>query len=331
MKKVLLIYFLVFTCCAAFAQYIPGNGQAFQFASITNPAFSGVENFGDLKMSYRYQWGGFGDYSPTYVNLSYNTRLKHPLDLKYNTMRMSNPAIVAPENLPRRKRIIHGLGMNVFHSRVGVINTMGGALGYAFNYPVSKTFRFSMGVASFIENRTIRLSDITFNEPDPFYNHLLTGATSQVDLSLRGGVLLYSKGFYLGVSYLSIMNKPIQASELALEEPFYRASLQTGFAFRTTPAVAFRPSILAYLLMDDSYIIDYNMKVYLQDKGWMGLTYRDSGTGIVMLGLNVSAAVSAAYSYEVGFGGFQPFGGSSHELVVGFRINNLKKEGRWVW
>ena len=331
MRRVLLIYVFVLQGSVVIGQYVPNNGQAFQFAAITNPAFTGVENFGDLKMSYRHQWSGFGSYSPAYMNLSYNTRLKHPVDLKHNSMRISKPSLVEPGNLPRRKRIIHGLGMNVFHSEVGVIKSVGGALSYAFNYPLSKTFRFSLGVSSLVESRTMRLDDLTFNEPDPFYNHLLTSASSQVDASLRGGVLLYSKGFYLGASYLSVTNKVIQASEMALDEPFYRGSLQSGFAFSTNTAVAFKPSVLVCLLMDDSFLIDYSLKAYLQNKGWIGLTYRDSGTGILMLGLDVSPSLSAAYSYEVGFGGFQPFGGSSHELVVGFRINNLKKEGGWIW
>lgn len=331
MKRVLLISILVCAGGLVRAQYIPNNGQTFQFASAINPAFSGVESFGDLKMSYRYQWSGFGGNAPRYLNLAYTTRLKHPLNLERNAMRISRPALVLPENLPKRKRIIHGFGVNVHHSKVGVINSTGGAVGYAWNYPLSRRMRFSVGVSGMVESRQTRLDNLTFNEPDPFYNYLLGSASSQVDLNLRAGMLLYSKGFYLGLSYLSVAHKVLEASELALDEPFYRGSVQTGFAIRTSPAVAFKPSLLAYLLVDNSVVIDYSVKAFLHDKGWAGLTYRDSGTGILMLGLDVSPALNVAYSYEVGFGGFQPFGGSSHEVVMGLRINNLKKEGGWVW
>jgi len=216
----------------ALGQYVPSNGQAFQFASVTNPAFSGVENFNSLKMGYRYQWSGFGSHSPRYMNLSFNTRLRHPVDLRYNAMRISKPSLVQPENLPKRKRVIHGLGANVFHSKVGVINSIGASVNYAWNYPLSKKFRLSIGVSPFVESRSLRLEDIDFKDPDPFYNHLLGSATSQVDLSVRGGALLYSGGFYLGLSYLSIVNESIKASDVALEEPFYRASFQTGFSIR---------------------------------------------------------------------------------------------------
>lgn len=333
MRRVLLIYFFALIGTVACGQYVPNNGQAFQFVSVTNPAFSGVENFADLKLGYRHQWSGFGSHSPQYMNLSFNTRLKHPVDLIHNSMRMSNPKLAQAQNLPKGKQVIHGLGVNVFHSEVGIINSIGGSVNYAWNYPLSKKFRLSMGVSSLVESRVLRLEDLTFNDPrpDPFYNHLLSSASSQVDVSLRTGALLYSKGFYLGVSYLSLLNKPIAASDATLEEPFYRASLQTGFSVHLNPAVAFKPSILAYFLVDDSFSIDYNLKAYLQNKGWVGLTYRDSQTGILMIGLNVTESLNACYSYEVGFGGFQPFGGSSHELVIGFRINNLKNAATWLW
>jgi type IX secretion system PorP/SprF family membrane protein len=331
MRKIIFLFSLTLMSSYAVGQYVPNNGQAFQFAPITNPSFSGLENFTDIKMSYRYQWSGFGAYSPKFINLSLNTRLKHPVDLKQNAMRVSNPTQALSANMPGRKKTIVGLGVNVFQSKVGAINSIGGGVNFAWNYPVSKAFRLSVGLASLVESRQIRLQDIDFAQPDPFYEHLLQSASSQVDLSLRGGVLLYSSGFYLGASYLSIVNQSIQSSEVALEQPFYRGSIQTGFVFKASPMVTFKPSVLAFLLIDDSFSIDYSVKAYLQDRGWLGLTYRDSKNGVLMFGLNVTDFLDASYSYEVGFGGFQQFGEGSHELVLGFRLNNFKKATTYIW
>jgi type IX secretion system PorP/SprF family membrane protein len=316
----------------AWGQYVPNNGQAFQFVSVTNPAFSGVENFTDLRLGYRHQWSGFGSHSPHYMNLSLNTRLRHPLDLRSNAMRISKSTLVQPENLPKAKRIIHGFGANIFNSKVGIINSLGASFNYSWNYPLTKKLRLSMGIGSVVEARKLHLEDITFREnPDPFYDHLIGSAASQVDLNFRGGALLYSQRFYMGISYLSIFNQSLQASDVAMEDPFYRGSVQTGFSFRANRAWSFKPSVIAYLLMDNSFVMDYGAKAYLMDKGWLGITYRDSGTGIFLIGLNVTELLNVTYSYEVGFGGFQPFGGSSHELVMGLRINNLKKAESWVW
>src|SRR5262245_56738255 len=109
----------------ALGQYIPNNSQAFQFASLYNPGFTGVERFGDLKLSYRYQWTGFGPNAPKFVNLSFNMRLKNPVDLAYNAMRTSNPNMMRAQNMPAGKKIIHGFGTNVFQWGDGIIEAYG--------------------------------------------------------------------------------------------------------------------------------------------------------------------------------------------------------------
>lgn len=313
------------------AQYVPNNSQAFQLAPVYNPAFSGVEDFTDLKLSYRHQWTGYGPNSPSYGNLSFNARLKRPLDLSHNSMRMSNPSAVHANLLPRKKRIIHGFGINVFQSKFGAILSAGGSFNYAWNYPLTKKIRLAIGASSLIENRRIHLEDLTFDKPDPYYQHLLQSPSSQLDLSFRGGLLIYSKGFYLGASYLSITNKSIEASDIAFEEPFYRASFQMGFSIDLSPALTLKPSTLAYLQIDDNILIDYNIKTYFNNKGWVGVTYRNSNTGIFLLGFHATPFLSATYSYEIGFGELQQFGGSSHELILGFRISNSKKQDPYIW
>src|SRR6478609_2569788 len=81
------------------AQFIPNSAQPFQFASAYNPAFAGIDNFADLKLSYRYQWSSLGPDAPRFINLAYNVRLKQPLDLSYNSLRTSNVSGLNPESL----------------------------------------------------------------------------------------------------------------------------------------------------------------------------------------------------------------------------------------
>src|SRR5687767_10764070 len=103
MKKIFAGVILGFASFTLAAQYIPNNSQGYQFMSLFNPAFSGTENYDDLKLSYRYQWAGFGEYSPKFINLAYSKRIKQPLDLSYNAQRLSNYSGSATEQLPRSK------------------------------------------------------------------------------------------------------------------------------------------------------------------------------------------------------------------------------------
>ena len=321
---------LLLLASAVRAQYLPNNAQSFQFAPIINPGFSGIESFNDLKLSYRYQWAGFGGFSPKFINLTYNTRLKDPVDLSYNSIRISNPSMV---RVPRLKRSIHGLAGHLFQSKVGVIESIGGGVTYAFHYPIVRSWRLSFAGGVLIENRKMDIAEITVRDPDndTYYNHLLNSSTSQTDLNVRGGLLLYSKDFYFGFTYLPIVHTAIQASELAFSEVFYKASFQLGKSFQVNPNLVVKPSVYSFLLASGSVMVDTQVKGYIQNKVWAGLGYRSTKSGMAMIGFNFNEMFNAGYTYEVLFGDFQQFGGSSHELVLGVRFNNFKKNNQYTW
>lgn len=315
---------------ACHAQYLPNNAQVFQFAPLVNPAFSGIENFSDLKLSYRYQWTGFGSNSPKFINLSYNARIKKPLDLTYNSIRTSNPAVM---RIPRLKRSIHGLSGQLFQNKVGVINSFGAGIMYGFHYPLTATMKLSLGAGALIENRKLDMTEITVRDPDndSFYTHLLNSSTSQTDLNVRAGFLLYADGFYIGATYLPLVLQSIQSSEIAFEEPFYQGSLQAGINLRVNPNFAVKPSATLFYMVDNSIAYEAQTKAYINNVVWAGLGYRSIKSGVGMVGFNFNEKFSAGYTYEFSLGDFQQFGGSSHELVLGMRLNNFKKENQYTW
>lgn len=322
---------LLIACIEMSGQYLPNNSQVFQFSPVLNPGFTGVESFNDLKLSYRYQWTGFGEYAPKFINLSYNSRVKQPLDLSYNSLRISNPSLMG--RVPRAKRIIHGLGGHLFQSQVGAIESIGGGISYAFHYPVINQFKVSLGAGAFVENRKLDMQKITVREPDSdaFYNHLLNSSTSQTDVNLRAGILFYTPDFYFGGSYLPVIYEAVQSSELALEDPFYIATAQIGYAIHVNQEFALKPSAIGYLLLDNSIAYETSLKAFIQNKVWTGLTYRSISSGIAMFGFNFNETFTLAYSYELSFGGLQQFSDGSHELVLGMRLKNLKKQQQYTW
>jgi type IX secretion system PorP/SprF family membrane protein len=326
-KKLFLSVMMGMVANTLVAQYVPNNSQGYQLMPLFNPAFSGVENFNDLKFSYRYQWAGFGKYSPKFINLSYHKRLKQPLDLSYNSMRLS----ARTSQVPKSKRMIVGMGGNLFQSTVGVIKSVGGSFNLSFNYPLSKNKRLAVGASALIENRKLDLNQVSVRDPDEYYNYLLRSSTAQTDLNLRAGILLYGENFYVGLSYLPLVNIALQATDLALEQPFYRGSFQMGYAFPIQSEVMLKPSILGLVQMNNKLVIDYNVKAFIQDKVFLGLTYRDVQSGVVLLGFNVNQMFTVSYSYEMSLGVFKKFNDGSHELVLSARLNNVKKYTQYTW
>ena len=188
-----------------------------------------------------------------------------------------------------------------------------------------------MGMAVLVENRKMDVSAVTVRDPDEFYNHLLNSSTSQTDLNVRAGVLLYGEYFYFGVSYLPIVYTALESSELALTEAFYRGSLQAGVSLPLNADVTLKPGILALVQMNNELTLDYHVKAYFRENIWLGMTYRDIKSGVALLGWNFNELLSAAYSYEMSLGPLRHFNDGSHELVLALRLDNFKKYSQYTW
>ena len=348
MKRFLFSWIFILGVIPGICQYIPYTNQGFHFAPNFNPAFSGIEGYQDLKLSYRYQWAGLGSNAPKFLNLAFNFRLREPLDLTLNAIRTSTGKKQNVE-IPKMKRIIHGMGVNVFSEQEDLINRVGAGVNYAFHYPLTKALRLSAGINATYYTSRIDVNKINFGRDpltgspidifsDDVVNQLRTGSSFS-NLNVRAGVLVYSERFYAGISYLPLFyqalnepNKGANSVETAIGAPEnYRAVIQAGYSFPVSATMDVKPSVLALMLMDNRLLIDYNVKLYIQEKIWFGLSYRDVKSMIGMVGFNLNETLGASYSYELASGASRQFLGGSHELILAVRLNNFKRQKQITW
>lgn len=316
-----------------FAQFIPNTGQAFQLAPSYNPAFAGIENFGDAKVVYRYQWIAFRD-APRYLYASYHAQVKKPFNPADRMLRPSHQAIdMLERRIPKIKRAIIGMGGHVYNETRGPLSQSGVLLNAAFHYPLGKKTKFSAGLSAGIDRAKLNMSKITLAEPDKdeLYNRLISEGSSYASMNMRAGVLLYHADFYLGFSYLPLFNRVIRDAGDGQEPGYYKGVINAGWVMYDSPDISVKPAVMALLSIDNELHFDYGARVYLRDRLWGGLTYRDVKAVIIMVGLRVNETVGVSYSYERSLENFNQFNHGNHELVLGLRINNLKKENPYVW
>jgi type IX secretion system PorP/SprF family membrane protein len=242
-------------------------------------------------------------------------------------------ASIKEVEIPNSKSIIQGLGLNFFDQEVGAISRLGGGVNYAVHYPLSKKVHLSTGLSVSVENTKLKISEIYLGsnaDPDPFYGLVKSGA-NRTDVNVRAGMLLYSSGFYVGLCYLPVIQAAIQRSVGNFAEPPYRGVVQAGVSFPLSPLIDLKPSVVGFMQMNNQWMVDYSLKVFMQQKIWGGITYRDTQSGIVMVGFNLNEMLGAAYSYEVSTSAFRQFSDGSHELVLAVRLNNFKRLTPQVW
>jgi type IX secretion system PorP/SprF family membrane protein len=319
--------------CSASGQFLPNSSQPYQFASIYNPAFTGVEPYADLKLGYRYQWTGFEAQSPKFANILFNMRIKQPIDPELHGLRTSRSE--KNNSIPKLKSSIVGLGGNFFNERVGAVDRTGGGISLSFHYPIVRNVRIAAGASAMVENTRIMLDKVYLGknpDPDPFYDQLVTNGVNHTGLNIRGGLLIYSPRAYLGLSYFPIEYAAIQSSEMNLTESRYRASFQTGVSFPVSPSVNIMPGVLGILEMNDTFLFDYNLKMSLKEKAWLGITYRSTQSGIGLVGFKLNELLVASYSYEISTNAIRQFSDGSHELVLSFKLSkNFSRKILQVW
>jgi len=331
MKKIIILAMgaLLLSFCTK-AQYLPTTGQPFQFAPVYNPAFTAIDPFGDIRLAYRSQFGAYGANSPSSFNALYQFRLTQPHDAALNSLRTG----LAPTSEPTRVMgIIHGMSVNAFDEQLGVMGRKGAGVSYAFHFPVTEKLMLSVGTSAMVENLRIDPEKIYLGanaDPDPVYQQILNGKTSNTQLNIRAGAVLYSQRFYVGLSYLPIWRYDLRDASWMTASSIYKATLQTGISFDLSETVALKPSIVALLNAGGRVNLDYAVKVYMRNMIWAGAMWRDTQTGVAQLGYNINKMFTAAYSFEVSTGEWR-FGAGSHELVLGIRLNNFKNQPNYIW
>lgn len=330
MKKIYLITLFILLGTTGFAQYYPGTSQVFQFGSVVNPAYSGLETTGDLKVSYRYQWTGLGSESPTFANVLYSFRLSQPKETTTHALRTSK----TQAEVPVGKRIFHGMSLNAFHETVSFIKGVGIYASYGVHVPVTENTFFAAGMGVVFEDRRVNTDRFYLGinpDVDSYYESFINQGTRYSEINLRTGLALHGKNYFLGVSYLPAIRKAIRSFDSEPVTQRYILSFQGGASIRLSPEVTLRPSVWATLLKAGGLEAEYSLKMFYQDKLWIGSAYRMNETGSVGIGYSVNQALTISYMYDFSMGGFRQFGTPSHEIVLGLRFNSFNGNLMSLW
>jgi type IX secretion system PorP/SprF family membrane protein len=315
-------------------QYIPNSTQAYQYASVYNPAFTGVEPFASLKLGYRIQWIGVGANAPQFIDAVFDTRLNQPPDLARNALRTSASRNV---RVPFHRRIIHGFGSNLFGEELGIVDRVGGGLNYAAHCPVSRgeSVRIAVGTSLRLENTRVDVNKIYLGrspDPDPYYEFLIQDGINETALNVRVGALIYSPSFYFGGSYLPLGNVTLSSSSAeSSDDTFYKGTVQAGISFPIGSDLDIKPSAQGVWLAQDELLFDYNVKLIIRRKVWLGVTYRDVESVVGLVGFDINNFLVATYTYEVPTSAVHQFTNASHEFVLALRFNHGVHHRPNIW
>lgn len=333
MKRVFLIA-VVILCLGnlAFSQAKPFYTQYILNNYILNPALTGIENYTDIKLSYRNQWAGItGAPVTTYLSVH------GPLNKK--DLRTSATSFQVPGENPAGPKAWdeyavspahHGVGLQVINDKAGYISRWSASLSYAYHKPLTNRMALAAGLNAGVTSVSLDRSKIEWGSLDPNdpaigYNN---GSISRLKPEIGAGIWLYSARYFLGVSVLNIIpGKAKFVKDANYGETFTPNYFATaGYRFAMTPDISVLPSVMVQYWQPQLTSLHANVKLQYQDFLWIGGSYRYAdlvGGYSGMIGVNVSNTFNVSYAYEhASSSRLQAYTRGTHEVVVGFLIGN---------
>jgi type IX secretion system PorP/SprF family membrane protein len=317
MKKalsLLLLPLLLLATVPALAQQIAQYSQYMNNNYILNPGATGVEDYIDVKLSYRTQWTGLEGAPKTYY-ASVSSALgpwrgtdKHPLR--------------------GRLRPFHAVGGLVYNDVTGPTSRLGVYGSYAYNTLLTRSIRLALGVSLGMQQFSVDGQQLRFFDPTTV---AASAASRVVDAS--AGLWLYSPDFYVGLSGAQLFGNnldfsygPSQIGAGAPGNSLKRHYFATaGVRIPIDEDWSVVPSVLVKNVSPAPLSVDINAKIKYQDLLWFGVSWRALDSVVGMVGLSYEQ-FTVGYSYDASTSQLAGYNSGSHEILVGLRLKKKAQE-----
>jgi type IX secretion system PorP/SprF family membrane protein len=285
---------------------------------LLNPAITGIEDYTDVKLSFRQQWAGV-DGAPTTLYLSAHGKLGSGVNVP-DPKAASRPHAFSGGSANRYRKVKphHGLGGMALHDRAGIFGFTEANLSYAYHLLLSREVRLSAGVAAGLMQYSIRGADLQLANPnDPA---AINQTSYRPNLSL--GLWLYSTRFYLGASSGQMLGG-LNQSVVPVETPVSRHYFLTGaYRIGLGDDLDLVPSVLAKWAAPLPFAVDVNLRMVYANRLWGGVSYRQRDSVILVAGLAINSFLDLSYSYDLGTNRLGRASQGSHEILLGLRLGN---------
>ncbi|VAW47223.1 hypothetical protein MNBD_GAMMA03-2059 [hydrothermal vent metagenome] len=310
--------------------------QNFQVGPAINPAFTGIDDFLDIKINYRNQWAGFSD-SPSTNYFGINGLLKKASTQSYKeyALRISNPDILdSLINISSsfKNNIKHGIGGHVIYDQQGPFEQISGYLNYALHLPIGYKTKLSVGLSVSISNNRIDMSKITLRtDPDAFYQQLIAQGGRNTYLDLNPGFAFYSERWYFSYSAFKAMRNSISSDEILDYDKSIDHNLMMGLRINLNNSTKLLPSVYYKYNNQVTNLWEASVKMMFNEKPWVGVSYRSTDAIVFMAGVYVNNLINISYSYDYITSSLNNNVNGSHEIHLGLMLNKKDLKSPYLW
>lgn len=295
MKTRILIFVLILTASASFAQQDAQFTQYMYNTINVNPAYAGSRGVMSIFGLHRTQWVGL-DGAPVTNALSFNTPINN-------------------SNI--------GIGLSAINDRIGptVENTL--SVDVSYTVKTSETYKLSFGVkgtGNFFNLDASKLNPQVATDPS-LVNY------SKFSPNVGAGIYLHSDKSYIGVSVPNfIQTNRYDSDNVAIFKERINYYFIAGHVFDLNPNIKFKPALLTKLVTGSPLQVDVSGNFMFNEKFVIGAAYRWDAAVSALAGFQITDGLYIGYGYDMETTKLKKYNSGSHEVFLRFELfNNYNK------
>ena len=299
MRKVTYILLLTILIAGSgnlFGQQLPHYTQYMFNDFVINPAIAGVHNYHQIRTNHRFQWVGLVD--PPLTN---------------------SIAFYGPH-----AKLNMGYGGYIYNDVTGPTSRTGFTGAYAYNIAVTDEMRLSMGIE--ISLLQYRIDGTALNPKDVSDPSILNLVSTSYMPDAGLGAYLYAEDFYVGLSVAQLLNNKVKIfdNKDGLNRLKTHINLTGGYRYDINPDWAMEPSVMIKGAAPREFSFDVTIRIDWQKMVLGALSYRDRDAVSILVGYSYEETLLFGYAYDIGITGLRKYNTGTHELMIGYRFNDIK-------
>jgi type IX secretion system PorP/SprF family membrane protein len=298
MRKVTILIWLTLVAGsgALFGQQLPQYTQYMFNDFVINPAIAGVYDYYQIRTNHRFQWVGLVDPPLTNSIAFYGPHAKLPM----------------------------GYGGYIYNDVTGPTSRTGATASYAYNIAVSGDMRLSMGISASLLQ--YRIDGTQLNPKDVSDPSILNMVSTSYMPDAGIGVYLYAENFYVGLSAAQLLNNNVKIFEN--KNGFNRLkthiNLTGAYRYEIDRDWVLEPSVMIKGTAPKELSFDITAKTEWKKMVWGAISYRYSEAIGILIGYSYEETLLFGYSYDIGISSIRKYNSGTHEIMIGYRFNDIK-------
>ena len=278
---------------------------------VVNPAVAGSYSFWNAKMGYRTQWVGLGDgVGPK----TFFTSIHGPIGFP------------DPRRHKRSKVPHQGVGGYVYHDETGPISYTGVFGAYSYHQKVNNLYTLSAGAFGGVKQFSLNNNELYVVQSE--FDNLISNGISRLTVpDMNVGLFLYSDHLFVGASAHQILRSRLKfqgANTGSMLKNHYFVT--GGVKMQLSREVFLYPTIIVKSIAPSPLSVDLNARVLYDDFFWAGISYRHRDAVAIIGEYVINDFLEIGYSYDLTLSRIRRFSYGTHEIIIGFRWANSRKE-----